>query len=57
MIVLVRRETADQVVAALLGVGQGEAGVDLQGLAGGVAGRGQGGQPALASGPSRPVSG
>jgi hypothetical protein len=30
-------EVGDGVVVALLGVGQGEAGVDLQGLAGGVA--------------------
>jgi len=31
------REVTDGVVVALLGVGEGEAGVDLQGLAGGVA--------------------
>jgi len=40
VIVLVRREIANHVVVALLGVGQAEAGVDLQGLAGGVPGRG-----------------
>jgi hypothetical protein len=32
--ILVRREIADGVVVALPGVGEGEAGVDLQGLAG-----------------------
>ncbi len=37
VIALVRREAADGLVVALLGVSQGEAGVDLQGLAGGVA--------------------
>jgi hypothetical protein len=34
---LVRREVADGVVVALPGVDEGEAGVDLRGLAGGVA--------------------
>jgi hypothetical protein len=37
MMVLGRREAADDVVVALLGVGQGEAGADLQGPAAGVA--------------------
>ena len=37
MIVLSDGEVADDVVVALLGVGEGEAGVDLQRLAGGVA--------------------
>ena len=37
VIVLSDGEVADDVVVALLGVGEGEAGVDLQGLAGGVA--------------------
>jgi hypothetical protein len=35
--VAARLHLADDLVVALLGVGQGEAGVDLQGLAGGVA--------------------
>jgi hypothetical protein len=35
--VLVRREVADGVVVALPGVGEGEAGADLRGPAGGVA--------------------
>jgi len=37
VIVLSDGEVADDVVVALLGVGEGEAGVDLQRLAGGVA--------------------